>query len=193
MPRTTAAPVTSPPALEVYSARARMYHWITVALIAIQIPVGFYMVWRGSTLNIWDGLTNTLYDTHKLVGVLIFFLVLARLVYRLRNGAPADEPTLEPWQKTVSHLTHWMLYALLLLLPIGGYLGVAYYGAAAPFGLQLPVFVAKNEATANAIFFIHKLGGLLITLLIVMHVGAALYHHLVRKDNVLRRMIGRPR
>lgn len=187
MPQQPALPV------EVYSPTARLYHWLTVALILVQIPVGLYMVYRGSTLNIWDGTTNTLYDIHKLVGVTILLLVLARLTYRLSNGAPADEPTIEPWQKTVSHITHWALYALLILVAIGGYLGVSYYGAAKPFGIPLPVFVAKNEDTANAIFAIHRAGGLILAGLITMHICAALFHHLVRKDNVLRRMLGRPR
>ena len=198
MPKTTESPRSTPASagglpVEVYSPRARMYHWIMVPLLLVQIPIGVYMVYRGTTLNIWDGVTNALYDTHKLIGVTIFLLVLLRLSYRLRNGAPADEPTIEPWQKTVSHLTHWAIYALLVLVAIGGYLGVSYYGAAKPFGIQLPVFVAKNEDTANAIFAIHRAGGLILAALIAMHIGAALYHHLIRKDNVLRRMIGRPR
>lgn len=203
MPKTSSAqgrpagrptgPAHAAPTVEVYSPRARMYHWIMVPLLLIQIPVGVYMVYRGTTLNIWDGTTNSLYDTHKLIGVTIFFLAMARLTYRLSNGAPADEPTLEPWQKTISHITHWAIYALLIIVAIGGYLGVSYYGAAKPFGIQLPVFVAKNEDTANAIFALHRAGGLILAALIAMHIGAALFHHLIRKDNVLRRMIGTPK
>lgn len=209
MPKTSSAPsrpATSPSApVEVYSPRARMYHWMMVPLLFAQIPIGIYMVYRGSDKKvvvggkeqvvpgIWDGVTNTLYDSHKLIGVTILLLVLARLYYRFSHGAPADEPTLEPWQKVVSHITHWAIYALLVVVAIGGYLGVSYYGAAKPFGIPLPVFVAKNEDTANAIFALHRAGGLLLAGLIAMHIGAALFHHLIRKDNVLRRMIGTPR
>ena len=64
-----------------YSKAARRFHWWTAALVAIQAPVGFYMVYRGPGLKIWDGLTNSLYNTHKLMGIVIFFLVLARLGY----------------------------------------------------------------------------------------------------------------
>lgn len=192
-PSRPASPTSGPPPVEVYSPRARMYHWLTVPLVLIQIPVGIYMTYRGTELNIWDGTTNSLYDMHKLIGVVIFFLVMARLTYRLSNGAPADEPTLEPWQKVISHITHWGIYALLIMVAIGGYLGASYYGAAAPFGIQLPVFVAKNEDTAKAIFVLHRAGGILLALLITMHIGAAMFHHFIRKDNVLRRMIGTPR
>ena len=55
--------------VELYSSTARTLHWTTVALLAVQFPVGLYMVYRGKSLNLWDGLTNVLYGGHKLVGV----------------------------------------------------------------------------------------------------------------------------
>src|SRR5262245_20853889 len=97
---------------ETYSTGARHLHWWTVGLLAVQIPVGVYMVYRGQVTN-FDALTNTLYSSHKTLGLLILLLVLGRLFYRLRHGAPADEPTIEWWQKAASHLTHWSLYLLL--------------------------------------------------------------------------------
>ncbi len=205
MPKTSMPPSSTPsssmtsghmpqggPAVEVYGTLARIFHWLTVLLIAVQLPIGMYMVERAESTK-FDATTGTLYDTHKLLGVIVLLLVLARLFYRLTNGAPSDEPTLEMWQRLVSHITHWSIYVLLIAVPIGGYLGVSYYGAAAPFGIQLPVFVAKNEDTAKLVFQLHQMGARLLLLLIAMHVGAALFHHFVRKDNVLRRMIGRPR
>lgn len=194
MPRNDTSGIPAPsPTVEVYSTRARMFHWLTVGLIIVQIPVGVYMVYRGATLNIWDWTTNVLYDVHKLVGVTILLVTLARLAYRVFHGAPADEPTIEPWQKVVSHITHWAIYALLIIVAIGGYLGVSYFGAAAPFGIQLPVFVSKDEDAATAIFALHRVGAFILTALIALHIGAALYHHFIRRDNVLRRMAGRPR
>ena len=56
-----------------------MLHWTTVVLVLIQVPVGLYMVYRGSSLKLWDGLTNTLYSTHKLVGIIILLVVLLNL------------------------------------------------------------------------------------------------------------------
>jgi cytochrome b561 len=186
------APTTAP--VEVYSGTARGFHWLTVALIAIQLPIGVYMVYRGSTLNIWDGLTNNLYSSHKLIGFVLLWLVLARLAYRLSAGAPADEPTLEPWQKAVSHTVHWVIYALLIALPIGGWIGVSAYPATNIFGLfNLPSIWTPDKAFAETILAYHGIAGLVLAGLIGMHVGAALFHHFVRKDNVLRRMIGRPR
>ena len=105
---------TSETQLEIYSPPARRFHWWTVALILIQVPLGLYMAYRGNVLGIFDDLTNNLYSSHKLIGIIIFLVVLARLAYRLMHGAPADEPTLERWHKAASHFNHWGLYLLLL-------------------------------------------------------------------------------
>jgi cytochrome b561 len=171
-----------------YSKTARRLHWWTVGLIAIQAPLGFGMVYRGATLNIWDAITNTLYNAHKLIGIVIFFLVLARLAYRLTQGAPADEPTIEWWQKAAAHATHWSLYLLLLLVPIAGYLGISLYPALDVFGIPLPSIAPANQAAAERVFFLHWIGAVLIILLVSAHVGAALFHYFIRKDGVLQRM-----
>ena len=177
--------------VEIYSRTARALHWTTVALVVIQIPVGLYMVYRGSSLNLWDALTNALYSTHKLVGILILLVVLSRLVYRLTRGAPPPEPTIEPWHRIVSALNHWGMYALLIATPIAGYVGISRFPALDVFGLSLPGVVAPDKAAAEAAFAVHGLLVLLLALLVAMHVGAALYHYLIRKDNVLGRMIPR--
>jgi cytochrome b561 len=174
----------------VYTPAARMFHWITVGLVFLLIPVGLYMSYRGNTLNIWDGTTDALYSAHKLGGLTVLALVIARLFYRLRNGAPPDEPTLDPWQRTASHLTHWSLYGLLLLVPLMGWIGISLYPSRQVFGLfTLPALWTPNQPAAATAFFIHEWLGRLMGLLIVVHIGAALYHHFVRHDNVLRRML----
>ena len=118
-----------------YSTAARRFHWWTVAFVAVQIPVGLYMAYRGNTLKLWDGLTNALYSSHKLLGITILVLVLARLIYRLSHGAPPDEPTITWWQKGAAHLNHWGLYLVLLVVPILGYIGISLYPALDIFGL----------------------------------------------------------
>lgn len=173
-----------------YTPMAQALHWATVALVFTLIPLGLYMTYRGNTLNVWDGLTNGLYSTHKLLGFTLFWLIVARLVYRLKNGAPPDEPTLEPWQRIVSHVTHWTLYALLLLVPLMGWIGISLYPARDIFGLfQLPALWTPNQPASTTVFFIHNVLGKIMAALIALHIAAALFHHLVRKDGVLRRML----
>ena len=115
--------------VELYSRTARFFHWSIVALIVVQAPLGVYMAYRGNTLEIWDALTGGLYTSNKLIGVTILVVVLCRLAYRLTHGTPADEPTIEPWQKIASHLNHWGMYVLLLCVPVAGYIGISLYPA----------------------------------------------------------------
>lgn len=178
--------------VEIYRPTARVLHWVTVALLAVQIPVGVYMTYRGGTLNIWDGVTGALYTLHKLVGVTILAVLLWRLAYRLTRGAPADEPTLERWQRLASHANHWGLYVLAVAAAVAGYVGISLFPALDIFGLfSLPGVVAPDKEAAKTAFAVHGILALALVCLIAVHVAAALYHYFLRKDNVLGRMIPR--
>jgi cytochrome b561 len=173
----------------VYSGVARAFHWLTVAFVAILIPVGLYMVERGKATN-FDAFTNTLYSGHKLAGFILLWIIVARLAYRFTKGAPPDEPTLEWWQKAASHMTHWGLYGLLLAVPLLGWYGISLYGALGTFGgLQLPAIAAQDQKAAEFVFMLHFWGAMLMLAAIAAHVGAAFYHHAIRGDGVLRRML----
>jgi len=180
---------TGPGEEATYSSAARRFHWWTVALLAIQVPVGIYMVYRGGATN-FDAMTNTLYSSHKTLGLVILALVLARLGYRLMHGAPADEPTIAWWQKAASHATHWSLYLLLILVPIVGWLGISLYGARQVFGVAtIPPLAAQDAAAAAGVLMLHRYLAFLTVALVAMHVGGALFHYVVRKDGVLARML----
>ena len=170
-----------------YSTAARRFHWWTVLLIAAQVPIGLFMVRYGAATNFAEP-TGKLYDAHKLIGLTILLLALVRLVYRLAHGAPADEPTLERWEKVVSHITHWAIYALLIIVPLLGWLAISYYGPFEPFGIKLPSLAAQDDAKATNVFFAHMLAAYALIVLLGMHVGAALMHYVIKKDGVLRRM-----
>lgn len=175
---------------QVYSPTARRLHWWTVVFLLVQIPLGFAMAYRGNDLNIWDNLTNTLFSSHKLIGLLFLLLIVTRLAYRLTHGAPADEPTLNAFEKFASHATHWTLYALLLLVAIGGVVGVSYYDARDVFGIfSIPAITPKDTDFAAKVFTWHKYGAIAIILLAGLHIAAALMHYLVKKDGVLARML----
>jgi cytochrome b561 len=184
-----------------YSKPARQYHWLSAGIIFTMLALGEIMTNRSedktvvvngkSTVvpGIWDATTNALYSSHKLIGFLFLFVIAARLIYRVRNGAPPDEPTLEPWQKAGAHLTHWGLYALMIGVPLGGWIGVQLYPSREIFGLfSLPAFLSPNQAMAETVFMFHSIGAKLIMLLLLAHIGAAIFHHVIKKDGVLRRM-----
>lgn len=172
-----------------YSAIARGFHWLTVALVFVMLPVGLTMTYRGNTLNIWDPLTNALFSAHKLTGFILLWLIAGRLTYRLVHGAPPDEPTLLWWHKAASHLVHWLLYGLLLVVPILGWIGVSLFPALTIFDLfNLPALTAPDEDMAKRVLNIHGWLAISMALLIAVHIAAALYHRFIRKDGVLRRM-----
>ena len=171
-----------------YSTGARHLHWWMFALIAIQIPLGLVMVWYGDAYKFAPP-TGTMYDAHKLIGMTLLVFFLARIAYRLKNGAPPDEPTLEPWQKIVSHVTHWAIYALLFIVPLLGWLATSAYGPFRPFGIPLPGLLSENQALAARLYGIHKIAAIALAVLLAMHVGAALFHYVIRKDGVLNRML----
>lgn len=174
----------------IYSAAARHMHWVTAAAVLLMVPAGLAMTYRGNTLNIWDGVTDAMYSAHKLLGFLALWLVAGRLIYRLLKGAPPDEPTLTWRQKAGSHLLHWLLYGLLLVVPLLGWVGISLYPSLKVFGLfSLPALASPNQDLAGKVLEIHGTLAIVMALLACAHIGAALYHHLIRKDGVLRRML----
>lgn len=186
--------------LPTYTRPARRFHWGVAFLILLQIPIGLYMTYRAYEMmgvndkgeavkGVFDGVTNTLYDSHKSIGMLIFLLVLLRLMYRLTHGAPRSDPSVPAALTGVSHLLHWSIYLLLLAVPIAGYVGVSYFGALDVFGIPLPAVTAEDKKFSEEVFQYHKLAGQILFSLVVLHIGAALYHKLVRKDRVVERML----
>lgn len=174
---------------EHYSGIARFFHWLTALIVLTLLGTGVLMVYRGKDLNIWDQLTNTLYETHKTLGIVVLAIVFFRLLYRINHGAPDEEPTLNFFQRFMSHATHWALYALLLAMPIVGWIGVSLFPALGILGgYQLPALVAPDQGLSKQVLWFHALGGYALMVLLAMHIGAAMYHHFVRRDNVLRRM-----
>lgn len=187
--------------IPVYSGTARFFHWLVAGLILIQFPIGIYMTYRAFEMpagvddkgqpkfGVFDAVTNTLYDSHKLIGVAILLIVVLRLFYRLTRGAPPSDTSLASWQKGLSHAVHWSLYLLLIVVPIGGYIATSYYGALSPFGVPLPPVTGKDEKVAEEIFEMHEAGAFILIGLVAVHLLAAIYHRFIRKDRVVERML----
>lgn len=132
-----------------------------------------------------------LYKWHKTIGVIILGLVIGRILWRVASPPPPlpkDTPPLERW---AAHSTHLMIYLAIIAIPLSGWL----LSSAAPFpnfilgNVQLPSLVAQNEETAAFFSTMHYWGGRGLLALLVIHVSAALYHHYVRKDTILIRML----
>ena len=171
-----------------YPATSKLLHWFVAVCVLTTAPVAIAMTRVGE-----GPIQNALFNLHKSLGVLIFVLMTLRLINRLAAGALAAETEIEPWQKAMSSVVHTSLYVLLLAMPIVGYTANSAYGAPTPFfGLfSLPPIAGKDEALAMQLFTIHRWVGWLVIALVLMHVGAALYHQFIRRDSVLKRMLPR--
>jgi cytochrome b561 len=169
-----------------YTATARVLHWLTAVLVLVLIPVGIVIA------NEWGGrLQETLYDLHKSVGALLVPIIITRLIYRLTHPPtplPQDIPAI---QRFAAHANHWALYGLLLVQPFVGWIATSAYRAPRPFFwlFELPPIWTEDRAFSERMFAAHRFIGIAIAVLAAMHIGAALFHHFVRKDRVLMRMI----
>lgn len=177
---------TSPAASEGYSALAKIFHWAIAVAVIVMIPAGVIMMRIGP-----GEAQNMLYNLHRSLGAAVLLLMALRLAWRLVHGAPAPLPTLNAFERAASAVVHRLLYALLLVQPVIGWAATSAFGAPiVVFGLfRLPDFVAKNEALSKQLFALHNVIGLTLAALIALHVAAALYHHFIRRDGVLRRML----
>jgi cytochrome b561 len=173
-------------AVPAYTVTARVLHWVTALVIALMIPLGVIIG------NDWGGrLQNSLYGLHESLGALLIPLILARLGHRLTNPPLPLSQDIPALQRFAAHVTHLGLYALLVVQPLVGWIAMSASGAPVTVlgFFALPPVAPENRVFSEQLFALHSLIGLSIAGLIAAHIGAALYHHVVRKDRVLMRMI----
>ena len=133
---------------------------------------------------------NALKAWHFTLGLTVFALVWVRLVLRLFHVTPAINPPVPGWQFILSKIVHLALYALMICMPLAGWLILSGEGKPIPFyGINLPSLMAENKVLAETIEEIHKTAGNVGYFLIGLHTVAALYHHYFMHDNTLRRML----
>jgi len=168
-----------------YTTTAIALHWLIAGLILISVGLGLYMV--GLKLS---PLKLRLYSWHKWVGVSIFLLVVVRLTWRAGN-APPPRTTSPRWQQVAAVVNHWLLYVLLVCIPITGWLMSSAYGVPVVyFGvLPLPEPLAKNKELGDTLKALHETLAFTMLALVALHALAALKHHLLDRDDVLYRML----
>jgi cytochrome b561 len=165
---------------------ARVLHWATAVLVLTLLPLGVVIA------NKWGGpLQDFLYNLHRSIGAVIIPLVILRLGYRITHTPMPLSADVPPLQQTAARATHWALYALLMVQPFLGWVGSSAYPAPIPvFGLfELPAIWPPDRPLSDRLLVVHAVIGAAIACLATLHVGAALYHHFVRRDGVLMRMI----
>lgn len=126
---------------------------------------------------------------HYMLGLSVFVLVWVRLVARLMYVTPAIQPIPPKWQVYFAQAMHVALYALMIAMPLLGWILLSAEGKPIPFfGLQLPALVSESKSLARQIKELHEIIGTVGYFLIGLHTIAALFHHYVVRDNTLQRM-----
>jgi len=171
-----------------YGAVQRSFHWLVAVLVIVQLLLGDYIFF--STPEATPTLASIVHPT---IGILIGLIMIGRLVWRARNPLPVEPNDIGVAGQTLSSLTHYLFYGLLLFNPVVGYLLSSAAGAPTYFAfIRLPLVTGHAPSLERLFFWLHALFGVTIAGLVMLHVLGALVHEFVLRDNVLRRMLGFP-
>jgi len=166
-----------------YDTVSQIFHWLTVLLVSVMLVTGF-----GRDLFSFS-MHDAIGNFHKSMGLLILGLTLLRVLWRgVKDAPPLDMP--RP-QKLAAHAVHSFIYAMLIVLPLTGWAMVSYFGKPLSFFGLFDVFPFgdKNRMEAVTAKEIHEFLAFTLSGLLSLHILAALYHHFVRKDGTINRMI----
>ena len=171
-----------------YTATAKALHWLIVILLIAQFIFAWTMPHIGRNTPV-----TTLISLHFTFGIIIIAVAVVRLGWRVTHGEPAPEDGLPPWQNLTARTVHYLLYALLFIIPILGWINASWRGMPiVMFGLEMPQLVATRAPGWQWTGDVHGLlANYLMLALVGLHALAALYHHFVRHDGVLKRMLPR--
>ena len=174
--------------MSAYAARfpilSRLLHWLMAAMILAMLFIGVGMASTVAPKYL------TLVNIHKPLGILILILALIRLAVRLRYGAPPLPLDLPEPMKLAAYLSHYALYALMIAMPLIGWgmLSAAEYPVALWPGIWLPQILPRNPGLHTLLWNAHFYLAFLFFALILMHLAAALFHALIRRDGVFDSM-----
>ena len=168
-----------------YGVVAKSFHWLLFLMLTFSIVAGNFLASlpKGAEKLQAAGM-------HKSFGAVILMLIMLRLVWKLINVSPKlpDETTAA--EAFIAKAMHWGLYALMFAQPLAGIMMSQSAGIPVSFfGLfEFPVFLDKNPELAKTFLSIHGTVWILLVIAVVGHAGAALHHHFIKKDNVLKQM-----
>ncbi len=172
--------------MERYGKVAQGLHWLLAVLVLLMFGLGWYMSDLPLSQRKFD-----LYQLHKWSGITIFGLAAVRLLWRLFHPAPPLPATMPAWERSAARVSHGLLYALLLLQPTIGFLqsNAANFPVVLWGVVPLPALIGPDEPLSERLLDLHHFGAIVFALLALVHAAAALRHHFLLKDDVLRRML----
>ena len=169
-----------------YQPTARALHWVTAVAVLLMIPAGLLMTREG----IPRGLQDALFLFHKNTGALLIPIILARILYRLGHAPPPLPASVPRWQARIAGATHALLYVLLVIMPLSGFIRVRAGGFPIELldSLGVGPWLAKSKSLADAASMVHFYAAWTLIALLALHIGATLEHVLFRRDGVWHRI-----
>lgn len=166
-----------------YDRGAIWFHWVIALLVILNLAIGLLHE------SLLEGVKSAM-PLHKSIGLTVIVLTLARIAWRLTHRPPRHSPPLPPLERRAAGATHFLLYALMLALPLTGWAMMS--GSPRPlawFGLFDVPLLPVGKAASGAAHDAHGLLGWLMLALVALHIAAALRHHYLLRDGVLARML----
>ena len=166
-----------------YGTISKIFHWLSAAVLVIQIPLGMYLVDMDFSEK-----RLTIENIHVAVGISIFYLTILRLIYKTFNPTPNLNNSIFPGQRIIAKLNHVFLYISILMITISGALKKLYNGE------ELNMFffnleIQDNFDLAEIFYEIHIIGNYTLIGLITLHISAFIIHKIIFKENLLRRIL----
>jgi cytochrome b561 len=167
-----------------YGTPAKIFHWLIVALLLAQFPIGWLMP------DIHAGPPGAAMTFHISFGILILAVIALRLVWRIAHPV-APESSLPPWQRVSSEAVHWLLYVLVLATTINGWLFASFRGWTVSlfYLVPLPMLASKSTAAVKTMDGWHQTAEWGLMIVIGLHVATALLHIFVYRDRIMQRML----
>ncbi len=180
-----------------YTPVAITLHWVLAILLMLMVFMGWYMEDLREQMLAGEApldQVQAVYNTHKTIGLIILAMSFLRLYWRLRHPGPGLPEGMTGWERLAAQGTHWAFYAIMIGMPIGGWLA----SSASPFpafffndpALPIPKLpVPQSEELAGQLGSAHGAGAWAFLILVGLHIAAALKHQFINRDNLLARMI----
>lgn len=169
-----------------YGVISKLFHWVMATIVILMLSFSFFLG------DLPDSYKGTAYMLHKSTGLLVLFLLILRIVWKLSNKLPEQPKTMPKWQVNLALGAHSSMYLLLLLMPLSGlFMSLAsnrlpsFYGL---FTVSIPGF-PQSKTLGSVMNSSHKAFAWVLITLILFHLLGVIYHTVVKKDGVLRRML----
>lgn len=167
-----------------YGSFSKTLHWLIFFLLLFMLIYGYSLEFVPKA---YQGMA---YNIHKLTGLTILVLMLLRLLWKLSNVTPLLPADTPPWQRGLDHLVQWLLYLTVIGMPIAGWVGASAMGRPPSLGkIALALPIEHNKTLADQAFLVHNTIAVIIIVLVSVHILAALYHYIIKKDRILERML----